>query len=78
MNCEWFNFRGVPIFVVFVEGPIYEFKYPRNSEFLYELWRKILWQRILNPTNASFFQSTKIITSENKAIHNKTYNVLHD
>ena len=23
--CGWFNFRRVPIFVVFVEGPIHEF-----------------------------------------------------
>ena len=24
--CGWHKFRGVPIFVVFVEGPIHEFK----------------------------------------------------
>ena len=23
--CGWLNFRGVPIFVVYVEGPIHEF-----------------------------------------------------
>ena len=23
--CEWLNFHGVPIFVVFVDGPIHEF-----------------------------------------------------
>ena len=32
----WLNFRGVPIFVVFVEVP-HKFKYPRISDFLYEL-----------------------------------------
>ena len=35
--CGWFKFRGVPIFVVFMEGPIHEFQYPRNGTFLYEL-----------------------------------------
>ena len=64
------KFHGVPILVVFVEGPIHEFQYPRNGNFLYELWKKILYPRILNPTNVSFFvQSTKIGTHENKAIH---------
>ena len=52
--CEWLIFRGVPIFVVFVEGPIHEFQYPWISDSLYELWRKILWPRIMNPTNVSF------------------------
>ena len=37
--CEWLYFRGVPIFVVFVEGPIHEYKYPRIGDFLYELWK---------------------------------------
>ena len=53
--CGWLKFRGVPIFVVFVEGPIHEFQYPWNGNFLYELWKKILWPQILNPTNVSFF-----------------------
>ena len=35
--CGWLNFRWVPIFVVFVEGPIHKFLYPRISDFLYEL-----------------------------------------
>ena len=35
--CGWLKFRGVPIFVVFVDGPIHEFQYPRISNFLYEL-----------------------------------------
>ena len=47
----WLNFRGVLIFVVFVEGSIHEFQYPRNCNFLYELWRKIPYPRILNPLN---------------------------
>ena len=36
--CEWLKFRGVPIFVVFMEGPIHEFQYPQNFNFcmLYE------------------------------------------
>ena len=33
----WLNFRGVPIFVVFVVGPIHEFQYPQISNFVYEL-----------------------------------------
>ena len=35
--CGWLNFRGVPIFVVFVEGPIHEFQYQRIDDFSYEL-----------------------------------------
>ena len=35
--CGWLKFRGVTIFVVFVEGPIHEFQYPRNGNCLYEL-----------------------------------------
>ena len=35
--CGWLNFRGVPIFVVFVEGSTHEFQYPRNGDFLYKL-----------------------------------------
>ena len=30
-NCGWLKFRGVPIFVVLVEGPIQEFQYPGIS-----------------------------------------------
>ena len=52
--CGWLKFRGVPIFVIFVEGPVHEFQCPRNSNFLYEFWKKTLWPRILNPTNVSF------------------------
>ena len=32
----WLKFRGVPIFIVFVEGPIKEFQNQRNGNFLYE------------------------------------------
>ena len=53
--CGWLKFHGVTIFVVFVEGLIHKFQYSRNGNFLYELWKKILWPRILNPTNVSFF-----------------------
>ena len=52
--CGWLNFRAVPIFVVFMEGTIHELQFPRISDFLHELWRKILWSRILNPMNVSF------------------------
>ena len=34
--CGWLNFREVPIFVVFVEGPVHEFKYQLISDFLCE------------------------------------------
>ena len=46
--CEWLNIHGVRIFVVFVKGQIHGFQNPQNSNFLYEVWRKILWHRILN------------------------------
>ena len=60
--CEWLTFRGVLIFVVFVEGPIHEFQYPRNGNFLYHLWKKMLWPRNLNPTNASIlFNPRKLV-----------------
>ena len=57
------------MFVVFVEGSINEFQCRQNSNYLYELRRKILWPRILNPKNFEIFQSTKIDSNENKAIH---------
>ena len=37
--CEQLNFCGVPIFLVFMEGPIPEFQYQQKSYFLYDLWR---------------------------------------
>ena len=52
--CGWLKFRGVPIFLVFVEGSNHDFQYLRNGNFLYELWTKILWPQILNSTNMSF------------------------
>ena len=65
--CGWLKFRGVPIFVVFVEGPNHEFQYPRNGNFLYELWKKILWPQILNPTNVSFlFNPRKLVPTKIK------------
>ena len=57
--CGWLNFCGVQIFVAFLEGPIHEFQCQRNSDSYYELWRKILWPRILNPTNVWFFFNTR-------------------
>ena len=51
--CGWLNFRWVPIFMVFVEGPNHEFQCQRISDFLNELWRKILWPQILNHMNVS-------------------------
>ena len=65
--CWWLKFRGVPIFMVFVEGPIYEFQYPRKSNFLYELWKKLLWPRMLNPSNVSFlFNPRKLVPTKIK------------
>ena len=65
--CGWLHFRGVPIFLVFVEGSIHEFQYPQISDFRYELWRKILWSRILSPTNASFtFNPQKLVPTKIK------------
>ena len=65
--CGWLNFHGVPIFVVFIEGPVQEFRYPRISNFQYELWRKILCPRILNPTNVLFsFNPWKLVPTKTK------------
>ena len=62
--CGWLNFRGVPIIM---EGPIHEFQYPRIGDFLYELWRKLLWLRILNPTNVSIlFNPRKLVPTKIK------------
>ena len=52
--CEWLIFRWVQIFVVFVDGPIHEIWCPQKSDFMYKLWKKMLWPRILNPTNIWF------------------------
>ena len=65
--CGWLKFCGVPIFVVFVEGPFHEFQYPRKSNFQYELLKKILWPQILNPTNVSFlFNPRKLVPTKIK------------
>ena len=63
--CGWLNFRGVPIFVVFVEGSTHEFQYPRNGDFLYELWREILCPRILNPS------SERVLSNPRKLVPTK-------
>ena len=66
--CGWHYFRWVPIFVVFVEGLIHKIQYPRISDFLYELWRNILRQRISNSTNVSFlFHPRKLVPTKIKA-----------
>ena len=50
-----------------MERPIHEFQYPRNSDFLYELWRQIPWPRILNPTNVWFlFNPRKLVPTKIK------------
>ena len=52
--CGWLKFHGVPIFVVFVEGHIHKFQYSRNANFLYELWKKILWPQSWTPRMCQF------------------------
>ena len=49
--CGWLKFRGVPIFVVFVEGSIHEFQI-----FWMNYEKKILWRVpwILNPQKCHF------------------------
>ena len=54
LNCGWHHFRGVPIFVVFVEGPIHEFLYPRISNFLYELYWKYYGHEFWTPSMCHF------------------------
>ena len=65
--CGWLKFHGVLIFVVFVGGSIHEFHYPWKGNFLYELWKKILWPQILNLTNVSFlFNPQKLVPTKIK------------
>ena len=46
------------------------FNYPWISDFLYELWKKILWLRILNPLNVSFsFNPRKLEPKKIKPIY---------
>ena len=55
----------------FVEAQIHEFHYPRNGNFLYQLWKKIYMAMYFEPLECIIFvHSTKIGTHENKAIHN--------
>ena len=62
LYCGWLKFRGVPIFMVFVEGQIHEFQYPRNGNFLYELWK---WPQVLSSTNVSFlFNPRKLVPTK--------------
>ena len=61
------KFHGVPIFVVFIEDTTHEFQYPGNGNFLYKWWKKILWPRILNPTNVSYlFNPRKLVCTKIK------------
>ena len=53
--CEWLNFCGVPVSVVSVQSTIFQYRW--NSGCLYELWRKILWPRILKPHECIIFSS---------------------
>ena len=55
------------IFVVFVEGPIHEFQYPRKSDFCMNYEWKCYGHEFWTP----FAPSTKIGTHENKAIQSK-------
>ena len=65
--CGWLQFRGIQIVVVSVEGTIHEFQYPWNGNYLYKLRKKILWPRILNPTNVSFlFNPRKVVPTQIK------------
>ena len=47
MYCGWLNFRGVPIFLVVLEGSIHEFQYPRNSEAFFKVFLDLLYFSIL-------------------------------
>ena len=41
--CEWLYFHGVPIFVVFADGPIDQFQYLRHSanDLLFKLYHEV-------------------------------------
>ena len=67
--CGWLNFRGVPIFVVFVDSPIHEFQYPRISDFLYKYEGKYHGHEFWTPRICHFRSNHEIGTHENKAIH---------
>ena len=65
--CVWLNLRWVPIFVVFVEGPIHN------------LFREIRCVRILNPTNVwFFFNPRKVVPTKKKVIHSNRWNVFFE
>ena len=60
-------FCGVPIFV---EGPIHEFQYPRNSNFSVSIIKENVMATKFEPHKCVIFvQSTKTGTHENKIIH---------
>ena len=62
--CGWLKFRGVPIFVVSVEGPIHEFQFTRNGYTM---------TTHSEPNECVIsVQSTKIGTHENKAIYSNS------
>ena len=60
--CECLNFRGVTIFVVFVEGPIHEFQRPRNRDFLYRYYVHEFW----TPRMCNFINQWKLVTTKLK------------
>ena len=65
--CGWLGSLGSNFFVVFVKSQIHEFQYPWSGNFVYELWKKILWPRNLNPTNVSFlFNPRKFVSRKIK------------
>ena len=69
MYCGCPNFRWVPIFVVFVKGPIHAFQYQQKRDFLYEFWSKTLATYFEPHKCVILLQPMKIGTNENKAIH---------
>ena len=61
------GYQFFAFFMVFLVGPIHECQCPRINDFLYELWRKIRWPQILNPTNVSFsFNPRKLVPTKIK------------
>ena len=62
----WLKFRWVPIFVVFLEGPIHELQYQRNSEFLMNYEQNTVTTNF-EPHDVSFlFNPRKLIPTKIK------------
>ena len=60
---DWVHFLGIHIFVGFVEDPILTFYNSSNSDYLFALWRKILWPRISNLTNVCVLLNPRKLVS---------------